>query len=68
MQQSGHLHLGDPYTLQFNLEISRESMLDLLKYLTGKQILRYPTSSDTVEQEISSNALESQIASIIQEI
>ena len=68
IQQSGHLHLGDPYTLQFNLEISRESMLDLLKYLTGKQILRYPTSSDTVEQEISSNALESQIASIIQEI
>ena len=68
IQQSGPLHLGDPYTLQFNLEISRESMLDLLKYLTGKQILRYPTSSDTVEQEISSNALESQIASIIQEI
>ena len=43
IQQSGHIRLGDPYTLQFNLEISRESMLDFLKYLTGNQILRTPT-------------------------
>lgn len=68
LQQSGHLRLSDPYTLQFNLEISRESMLDLLKYLTGKQALRAYTPFDTNNLDISTDTLESKIASILQEI
>lgn len=68
IQQSGHIRLGDPYTLQFNLEISRESMLDFLKYLTGNQILRTPTPFESHSTEVSSDSLESKIASIIQEI
>lgn len=66
--QEGDLQLGDPYTLHFNLEISRESMLDLLTYLSGKQRIKYTAALDDTKQEISSNALKSQIASILQEI
>lgn len=68
IQHTGSLQMGDPYTLHFNLEISRESMLDLLTYLTGKQHAKCSSISDTSKDTLSSNELESQIASIIQEI
>ena len=68
IQHAGSLQMGDPYTLHFNLEISRESMLDLLTYLTGKQRTKCPVIPDAPEDTLSSNELESQIASIIQEI
>ena len=68
IQQSGRMQIGDPYTLHFNLEISREIMMDLLTYLNERQQIRYPDTSKIINQQINFDALESQIASILQEI
>lgn len=68
IHDNGYLHLGDPYTLHFDLEISRESMLDLLTYLSGKQRIKYTASSGDSTQEINSDTLKSKIAAILQEL
>lgn len=66
--QSGRMQIGDPYTLHFNLEISREIMMDLLAYLNERQHLKYSDTSKIPGQQINFDTLESQISSILQEI
>lgn len=66
--QSGRMQIGDPYTLHFNLEISREIMMDLLAYLNERQQLKYSDTSKIPGQQINFDTLESQISSILQEI
>lgn len=68
IKTSAPLHESEPYILQFNLEISRDNILELLRHLNGFQIDRHVDSSEVTDAKIPENILESQIAGVLHEI
>lgn len=65
---TSQLHGNESYTLQFNLEISKDHITELLSRLSDFQLVPTSVASTIADTQISNYALESQITSILREI